>query len=313
MTRPVCMRMLFAILIFFIPCFAYAADTAAPTTAQPASSAMVVKSNLNPEPDNAVLKRIDKENKISPRSFAIAFHRPTYVLPFYYTRSPDNGVYAGETPEHEKLKRAELKFQLSFKVPIWKNMFNYPSSLYLAYTQVSYWQAYDHDPFFRETNYEPELFVANEINFHLGKDWYLNFINVGLDHQSNGFGGTMERSWNRAIASIVFSSDHWVVVLKPWLIIKDNTYERQNPNMVNYMGNGAIMIGYKYHRQFFALESRNLLQSPRRSGNTLTWSFPLTEYLKGYVQFFSGYGQSLIEYNHRTNSFGVGVALSDWL
>ncbi len=41
-----------------------------------------------------------------------------------------------------------MKFQISFKVPIWKNILDYPSTLFLAYTQRSYWQAYAHDPFF---------------------------------------------------------------------------------------------------------------------------------------------------------------------
>ena len=277
-----------------------------------AKNATVDRSNV--APDNAVTERFKKEDKIAPHSFAIAFHRPTYVLPFYYTRTPDNAVYSGQTPEDEKLKRTEIKYQLSFKVPIWKNILNHPSTLYLAYTQMSYWQAYDHDPFFRETDFEPELFIANEINYHLGSDWYLNFINVGVDHQSNGYGGTLERSWNRATAAIIVSSDNWLFAVKPWIIFKGNTYERQNPDMANFMGNGTILIGYKFRGQLISFETRNMIESGgRRSGNTLSWSFPITDYLKGYAQVFSGYGQSLIEYNHRTNSFGLGISLSDWV
>ncbi|MFN7095894.1 MAG: phospholipase A, partial [Burkholderiales bacterium] len=26
-----------------------------------------------------------------------------------------------------------------------------------------------------------------------------------------------------------------------------------------------------------------------------------------------GYGQSMIEYNHYTNSIGIGIALNDWI
>jgi len=64
----------------------------------------------------------------------------------------------------------------------------------------------------------------------------------------------------------------------------------------------------------FSIQAYNVIESQaRRPSVELAWSFPITPYIKGYVQLFSGYGQSLIEYNHHTNSAGVGIALSDWV
>jgi phospholipase A1 len=212
------------------------------------------------------------------------------------------------------LKKDEVKYQLSFKVPLWQHIFNLPSSLFFAYSQMSYWQLYDRDPFFRETDYEPEVFLANEVNIHMFGTWHLNFLNIGAVHQSNGFGDTLERSWNRIYLSATASSDNWVVSVRPWVVFHDSTYVRQNPDMANYLGHEQFTLAYKYYRQVFALEARNVIEHhARKAAFTGSWSFPMTKHLNGYVQVFSGYGQSLIEYNHRTNSIGVGIALSNWV
>ncbi|MDU5189976.1 MAG: phospholipase A, partial [Mixta calida] len=43
----------------------------------------------------------------------------------------------------------------------------------------------------------------------------------------------------------------------------------------------------------------------------LGWSYPISEHVRFYTQVFSGYGESLIDYNHRQTRVGVGVTLND--
>lgn len=279
---------------------------------------LVLNSNLiNPSLDTTptpVEERAEKENIIPPNYFAITFYKPNYVLPFYYTASPYNKIYLNSTPLHERIKKTEIKYQISLKVPIWKNIFGRASTLHFAYTQLSYWQAYNHTAFFRETDYEPEIFLANEINWRIIKDWSFNFFNVGLVHESNGYGNDLERTWNRIYLEAISSSDQWMFSIKPWFVFHDEGYNRFNPNMANYLGYGELTIAYKYGRQVFSVQAHGLFEQGGRVATVLaSWSFPITSYLNGYIQVFSGYGQSLIEYNHRTNSIGVGIALSNWI
>lgn len=254
--------------------------------------------------------RFLKEQQIKPDLFGIAFYKPTYAMPYYYTGSPYNSVYQGYTPNNEKLNRGEVKYQLSLKVPVWQRMFSSCSSLYFAYTQLSYWQAYNNRAFFRENDYEPEFFVASQLNYPLFKSWNVNFLNVGASHQSNGEGNALQRGWNRVYLEAIFSNNNWMVSIKPWYIV---SYNSKNEDIGSYLGNGRVLVAYKWYRQTFALQAYNFIENSKRTSGELTWSFPLIPYVKGYVQFFSGYGQSLIEYNHRTNSGGIGIAFSDWV
>ncbi len=285
------------------------------TIAHPHKKSRKVKPpKLHIEEASAVEERAIKEENIPPNFFTIGFYKPNYIMPYYYTGSPYNTVYTGQTPNNEKLTRDEIKYQFSLKVPLWKNILNHPSTLYFAYTQLSYWQAYNKSAFFRETDYQPEIFLANEINYNLYKGLDLNFVNVGAEHQSNGFGNNLERSWNRVYIEGIASVGNLMVSARPWFIIHDHSLNEHNPNIGSYLGYMQVIAAYKYEKNVFSVRTYGLgVHGGRRTSAELAWSFPVTPYISGYLQVFSGYGQSLIEYNHRTNSAGIGIALSNWI
>ena len=267
---------------------------------------------VTPSAQNDVVeKRIALEQAGNDNSFIVSFYKPTYFLPAYYTTKPDTQIYDAN---QETVKNLDFKFQFSFKVPLARQLFGYRSAIYLAYTQLSYWQAYAKSPFFRESNYEPEIFVTNKLDLPGVFGWHAKLLDFGLVHQSNGRGGDMERSWNRIYTSLVLARNNLAVSLRPWYIIDDSSYRMHNHDIYKYLGYGEMIIAYKFHENTFALQTRNILDSGlQRGSEQFTWSFPMITHLRGYVQLFSGYGQSLIEYNHYTNSAGIGVALNDWI
>ncbi|HCU04720.1 MAG: hypothetical protein A2X77_03395 [Gammaproteobacteria bacterium GWE2_42_36] len=248
-----------------------------------------------------------KEKNIMP----ISFYKESYVLPAYFeSKDP---FYKGSTSDNNNIKRIEFKFQFSLKVPIWANMFNAPFTFYGAYTQLSFWQAYTGSPFFRESNYEPELFFSYDVDHLLSHDWQISTINSGVVHQSNGRGGELERSWNRVYAQAIFDrNEDWEVGVKPWWVIPGASMTKHNRDITNYLGHGSWFVAYNFaHQQQLMLESRNDVESGfRRMANQLTWSYPLTQQIRLYAQYFTGYGQSLIEYNHRISAVGLGFSFN---
>lgn len=261
----------------------------------------------------ALESRVKEENKVVKNPYSLILYKPTYILPFYYTASPDHGIYENaqglpNTPEHQGLRNLEFKAQISVQIPVILHFFSPKNSLSVAYTQDSFWQVYAKSQYFRETNYEPEIFFRRIQNNKL--TWKL-----GAVHQSNGRGGEYERSWNRFYGEAIYSRNKWLVDFKPWILIfKKDSSDLHNHDIKRYLGNSRLLFAYKLGSNTVSFMTRNNIQSGfKRGAEKLTWSFPLHGHFRGFVEIFSGYGQSLIEYNHYTNAFALGIALNDWI
>ena len=253
-------------------------------------------------PDNNMIKHSGKNIDSDPFEFNphsyISLYHINYILPFYYTGSPYQEAYRGHTPGLQSIDREEVKFQLSLLILLYR--FADHDALNIAYTQASYWQLYNKYAFFRETDYQPEIIWSHVLNKKFELD-------AGLSHQSNGKGNNIERSWNRAYLNLIYKGDNYYVNVKSWaLTFKKHSTDLHNPDIGDYLGHGDITFGYKVNQHIFTVTGRNL----RHPTVEATWNFPVYASLHGFFQFFSGYGQSLMEYNHHTNSAGVGIALN---
>ena len=255
--------------------------------------------------------QLDDESR--RRRFAIMPHRQNYILPYSYNFTQEKRTYESGFPD-SNIQDAEAKFQLSLKIKLWQDILGTDMDLWAAYTQVSFWQVYNTDfssPF-RETNYEPEILLNYRTDIDL---WGLRnrFIQVGLNHQSNGRGDPLSRSWNRITANFGFERGDFDLVLKTWARIPEKESGDDNPDIMSYLGYGEIWAGTFWRNYHVALMFRNNIRfNENRSALQCELSFPLIEYLSGYVQYFTGYGESLIDYNHYTNRIGLGVMVKDW-
>lgn len=251
--------------------------------------------------------------------FNFRAHRPVYLLPVFYTSDTNNRPTSpnpnNTATESQQLDAIETKFQVSFKTKAWEGVFGDTGDLWLGYTQSSRWQVYnaeDSRPF-RETNYEPEAILAFRTDYDV-LGWRGHLFGVGLNHQSNGRADPLSRSWNRVMFNVGLERDDWVLMLRPWWRISDSPEKDDNPDIEDYVGRGDLQIVHKWNDQEFALLLRHTLRGGDRSRGAaqFDWSFPIAGSLHGYVQVFHGYGESLIDYNHKATYVGAGVSLLEW-
>lgn len=261
--------------------------------------------------------QMDRENVLKP--FTIMSHKQNYILLGAYNFNEYSSKEFENAYDRDSidLDDIEAQFQLSIKTPLALDIFKDGISLWSAYTVRSFWQVYNSDissPF-RETNHEPETWVQFTPDFDI-LGFKTTATSVGIVHQSNGQSSTLSRSWNRVYASLVLEKGNFVLAFKPWFRIEEDIEDDDNPDITDFLGHGEIRMAYKHKDHVFSLMSRNNLESGFSKGAVeLGWSFPIFNYpyLKGYVQYFSGYGESLIDYNQYVNRLGVGLLLTDLL
>jgi len=275
-----------------------------------------------------LVEKIQIEQAAADSPYVLLPHRPNYVLPFTYQSRPDNREWdrlldevSGDDSEVDngEFEHLEAVFQISIKYVLAEGLFNKYSRLEVGYTNRSFWQAYNDkiSKPFRETNHEPELMLSWRPQ-HI--DW-VEHAAISLNHQSNGQTSSLSRSWNRIIlegASVV-GKGIWVV--RAWWRIPEekegepfDPSDNDNPDIDDYMGPGELYYLRVMDKHTLSVMARNNFNfDENRGAIQLDWSFPLTKRLKGYVQYFNGYGESLIDYNRYQERFGIGIKLSDWI
>jgi phospholipase A1 len=225
-------------------------------------------------------------------------------------------------------RKVEMRLQLSVRTKLAQGLLTHGEptlrdSLWFGYTQQSYWQLFSPDisrPF-RNTDHEPEIMYVYPTDAPLPWGWRWRYSGVGLVHQSNGQSLPLSRSWNRVyLMSGMELADRWLVTGRIWKRLHESAANDDNPGISNYVGRAELGLAWTPNPDnTLALTARHSLGSTTRGSVRLEWLQSLGTSFVGqrtnlrlHTQLFSGYGDSLVDYNRRRTVFSVGVSLVDF-
>jgi len=258
---------------------------------------------------SAAAERLAFEEVGKDRPFVITAHQPNYLLASSWA-DPNLGPFLPLEPSAQ-LEDNEMMFQLSIKAPIWQNMFGSDIDGYIGYTTKSYWQLFNDDfsaPF-RETNYQPELFVR-KIN-KLDSGFGILGWDAGINHESNGRAEPLSRSWNRVMGRLGLQvNGDLTLAARAWWRIPEDEEDDNNPHMHRYYGYGDVRAIWTPNRNTFTALVR---PGTQEFSYELTWSHPISRVFRIYALYYNGFGESLLDYDYKSERFAIGIALNDFL
>jgi phospholipase A1 len=242
-------------------------------------------------------EREEREGLFERIKGGFSLHKENYLLPLTWGNVAD------------RAEDAELKFQFSFKQQLYRG-------LTFAYTQKSFWRVLDQEDSrpFRETNYNPELFYRFQLPAPAGRGWGAD---LGIEHESNGSREPDSRSWNRVYLAPFVEWGRLRAELKLWRRLSeeakdtpDDTSGDENPDIVDYYGYGELRLAYVSSGRHRAALMTRWNFATDRGAVQLDYSVPTgTKNLYIYAQLWSGYGESLIDYDRSVTRYGIGMLI----
>jgi phospholipase A1/A2 len=260
--------------------------------------------------------------------FGIRGYRPIslgIVTADTVNRQPTSGNPTNNASTAQDFRTTELRLQLSVRTKVAQGLFVDTSdkrdSLWFGYSQQSYWQLFTpalSRPF-RSTDHEPEVVYVAPLQSAQPGAWRLRYTGLAVTHHSNGQSLPLSRSWNRA--SLMLGAERGPLQLhaRAWRRLPEGG-DDDNPNLTDYLGRAELRATWQADSaNLWSVTARHALRREARGSVRLEWFRDLSEKDTGtpgglqlHTQLFTGYGDTLLDYNRRRTMFSIGLSLVDW-
>ncbi len=210
------------------------------------------------------------------------------------------------------------RFQLSFKYRLFDQSAGFGaerpwlSGFYFGYTQSSLWDLSAESKPFRDTSYRPSFFWRWARADNLT---WIDGARIGFEHESNGQAGDNSRTINTLFVRPEWrwASGRGELEFTPKIYTYLTTHE--NPDIAQYRGYVDWRVRHDAGGQWITTAVARVGTSgkgsmevdvSRRTRDLKVG--PVSGYL--HLQFFNGYGESILDYNvRRTSQIRIGLAI----
>lgn len=235
-------------------------------------------------------------------SAALGFHEPMYFL------------VGGNDPR-------SARYQISFRYRLFDEQgvvaetLPLVRGLYFGFTQTSLWDLSSESKPFQDTSFRPSLFYQWKLTDPSAGN--SGAVAAGYEHESNGRDDVDSRSIDtlflRAEARYFLPDGRTYVGVEPkvWGYID----KEDNPDITRYRG--YAQLGLRFGRDDGVMLAALLRRGTVGVGSTqLDLSYPLRQSIFSgvgaflHLQYFNGYGQTLLEYDEsRHPQFRIGISI----
>jgi outer membrane phospholipase A len=219
---------------------------------------------------------------------------------------------------------SDAKFQISFKYRFLNaegtlgQQWPWLLGLHFAYTQTSFWDLAAESLPFDDTNFKPEL-------FYLLEDMALPFLprrsrfdfQFGFQHESNGRAGDDSRRLNIGyirpqVVFDIFDDYELSLAAQAWFYVGDLS---DNATIKEFRGWSSFSASLGTREGFLLASEVRGNPSTGKGSLQVDFTYPLSKVLFRnldfylYAQFFTGYGESLLEFDEKDTRIRLGVGI----
>ena len=228
----------------------------------------------------------------------------------YFGLYKDNYFTVGTTVGVQKPSRtnSDVKFQISIAQKLTRSVLPWHTYIFLMYTQKTFWNVFEKSLPMHDLNFNPGIGWSKPF---FNKDRYVGKLTLLLEHESNGRDSIQSRSWNRISIGGSVLIDPWIMVHgKVWIAIIDG---QNNRDILNYCGIYQTGVEIATPDRKFIWD----ITFVKRKGwnlnfNTIfefSWRFHKKSNQYFFLQYYNGYGESLLDYNQFHSRLRAGIVI----